>query len=250
MESQIKEVSFATFKSKYFNKLNKPQCFPPCIGEICGGWTQETFKQVIVKLTKNGKAPIQLWLSSPDEIEPISKKIYVRQQVFDIFDNIGCGRIDTMDLISVLQLASNSKVELTVLNFMKIFGFVQKIFTKDEFHFYLDSLFSGIMASGILNGDRNPHPDFRGARVLSEDIESLVLDIFEGEEILERDLFSKRFLEHSELGPMFIYFQGCYTACSKYLKQKAMELIHLNTAIRIWVYEWVKAAVVQSEGEA
>lgn len=71
----------------WYQKLSSPTCFPKCIGEICGGWTQETLKQAIVKLTKNGKAPIQLWFSNAEEMEPISKKINVRKEIFDLFDN-------------------------------------------------------------------------------------------------------------------------------------------------------------------
>ena len=66
-------ISYEEFKQAYYQKLRTPQCFPSCIGSLWGGWTQETFKQVLVKLTKNGKWPIQLWFSSPDEMEPISK---------------------------------------------------------------------------------------------------------------------------------------------------------------------------------
>ena len=91
---------------------------------------------------------------------------------------------------------------------MKIFGFVPSIFTKDEFHFYLDSLFSGIITTGILKGEKAPLNEYRGVRVKSEDIEVLVGGIFEEDcELLEREIFITKFLEHPEIGPIFKYFQ-------------------------------------------
>ena len=151
MEGEDNTISFETFKKTYFKQLSYPKWFPTWIGDIWGGWTQETFKQVLVKLTKNGKSPIQLWFSSPEEMEPISKKAATKE-IFVLFDTKSWGRIDTMDLISVLQLASASKLDATLDSMMKIFGFVQRVFTKDEFHFYLDSLLSGIICTAVVKG--------------------------------------------------------------------------------------------------
>ena len=110
-------------------------------------------------------------------------------------------------MLSVIQLACASKLDMTIMNMMKYFGFVPKIFTRDEFHFYLDSLFSGIILSGVLAGHRTPLKDMREKRVKTEDIEQFVTDIFDQEEILERELFAKKFMEHRELGPVYKYFQ-------------------------------------------
>ena len=151
MEATEDRISFEAFKKAYFKQLRSPQWFPSWIGDIWGGWTQETFKQVLVKLTKNGKSPIQLWFSSTEEMEPISKKPATKD-IFVLFDTKNLGRIDTMDLISILQLSSASKLDISLDSMMKIYGFVQRVFTKDEFHFYLDSLLSGIICTGIVKG--------------------------------------------------------------------------------------------------
>uniref|UniRef100_A0A7S3JC47 Uncharacterized protein n=1 Tax=Euplotes harpa TaxID=151035 RepID=A0A7S3JC47_9SPIT len=107
-----------------------------------------------------------------------------------------------MDLIAVIQLASSSKLDATIASMMRIYGFVAKIFTRDEFHFYLDSLFSGIINTALVTGKRVPLKELRGKRVKEEDIEKLVSDIFEAEEVLERNLFTDRLIAHDELGPL------------------------------------------------
>mmetsp|Transcript_27160 Transcript_27160/g.24040 ORF Transcript_27160/g.24040 Transcript_27160/m.24040 type:complete len:148 (+) Transcript_27160:188-631(+) len=138
-------------------------------------------------------------------------KINTRKEVFKLFDNANNNRIDTMDLFSIIQLSSVSKIEGTILNMMKIFGFVTKIFTRDEFNFYLDSLFSGIITTAITKGNKVPHKEMKGYRVRNEDIEALVTDIFGEEELLDRENFTIKFQNHPELYPMFKYFQDRYT---------------------------------------
>ena len=69
-------------------------------------------------MTKNGKSPIQLWFSTPDEMEPISKKIQTRKEIFKLFDTKNCDRIDTMDLLSIIQISGQSKNnKLIIANF-------------------------------------------------------------------------------------------------------------------------------------
>jgi hypothetical protein len=152
-----------------------------------------------------------------------------------------------MDMLSIIQLASVSKLDMTIMNMMKYFGFVPKIFTRDEFYFYLDSIFAGVMITGVLQGHKIPLKDMRDKRVQTEDIEKFVTDIFEQEELLERETFAQKFMEHKELGPLFKYLQESYTESSKYSKQHAMELVKVNQQVRRWVYDWIKDAVTKSE---
>lgn len=110
-------------------------------------------------------------------------------------------------MLSIIQLACASKLDMTIMNMMKYFGFVPKIFTRDEFHFYLDSLFAGVIITGVLQGHKAPLKEMRDKRVQTEDIEAFVTDIFDQEELLERELFAQKFMEHKELGPLYKYFQ-------------------------------------------
>ena len=65
-------------------------------------------------------------------------------------ENKKLDRIDTFELISVILLSIDGNFESFIKNVIAIFGFDdqqnQKTITKEEFHFYLDCLFRGVMA--------------------------------------------------------------------------------------------------------
>jgi hypothetical protein len=80
--------------------------------------SQETFKQIILKLTKKGTNPLPLWFDSPESMDVISNKVGPLQQVFklmdvrkkgkfQIFDKNPLGRIDACELFSVITLMVN-----------------------------------------------------------------------------------------------------------------------------------------------
>ena len=48
-------ISLTEFEEMYVENLKKGVCYPDAFGDLCGGWTVETFKQVIAKMTKNGR---------------------------------------------------------------------------------------------------------------------------------------------------------------------------------------------------
>ncbi len=71
------EMSLAEFKAIYFKTLTVDeyqQCLPECFSDLCSGWTQETLRQVILTLTRNGSAPIKLWYDSAEEMCALSNK--------------------------------------------------------------------------------------------------------------------------------------------------------------------------------
>ena len=61
------------FKHKYLQNLSDPSIVD-CFANMCSGWTQETFKQVILTLTKKGQQPIKLWFDSVEDMYPMSNK--------------------------------------------------------------------------------------------------------------------------------------------------------------------------------
>ena len=144
--------------------------------------------------------------------------------------------------------SETAKYEGTLNYMMKIFAFAKNMFLKDEFHFYLDTLFTGIMNTGVVQGEKEPIKEFRGKRVYQNDIEKLVDEIFGPEdEALDRQVFIEKLLVHDELGPMFKYFQDSYSGSSKYCKSRAMEMIHINQMILKLLYEIVKKSVYKVE---
>ncbi len=48
--------------------------------------TQETFRQLCLKCTKNGKTPLKLWFESSEEMEILSRKSNSLRSLFQLMD--------------------------------------------------------------------------------------------------------------------------------------------------------------------
>ena len=145
------------FINTYKENLKEPQCHPDCLGELCGGWSQETFRQIVLKMTKKGKIPIKLWFDSAEEMAVLSNKKNALAEIFNYMDTKKRGRIDTMELFALIFLALEGKMETKLNNAMNFFGFNHRSeFARDEFHYYLDCLFRGIMKFAIPSGSKTP----------------------------------------------------------------------------------------------
>ena len=97
--------------------------------------------------------PIPLYFNSPSEMAKLSKKDMTElfnHMNYRKAENKKLDRIDAFELISVILLSIDGDFEAFMKNIIFIFGFEdmqnQKTITKEEFHFYLDCLFRGVMA--------------------------------------------------------------------------------------------------------
>ena len=79
-------ISLTEFEEMYVENLKKGVCYPDAFGDLCGGWTVETFKQVIAKMTKNGRQPIPLYYEATSEMRSISNKRDILENIFKIFN--------------------------------------------------------------------------------------------------------------------------------------------------------------------
>ena len=105
-----------------------------------------------------------------------------------------------------------------------------------------------LFAQLLLKENKAPIKEFRGKRVNEKDIEILVSEIFEdNEEVLERQAFTHKLIEHPELGEMFKYFQEAYVESSKYWKTRAMEIIQIQQMVHLLIYQIVKDAALKAE---
>lgn len=136
----METITFDKFCKEYLDNLKPSSCIPPCLEEMCGGcksWTlhvqvallplgtQETFKQVVQKLTKKNTCPLPLWFDDPRNMEIISIKKEAVTQLFKLLDTRNIGRIDAYEMFAVivimvegaisLKLASRQTVELVML---------------------------------------------------------------------------------------------------------------------------------------
>lgn len=108
-----KEITLAEFNECYMNKL-APQSFPDAMCDICQGWTQETFRQVIMTITRKGAAPIKLWYDSYEEMLAFSNKRDSCAKIFQIMDTNKVGRIDTMELFASILVSLLGKFETVI----------------------------------------------------------------------------------------------------------------------------------------
>ena len=128
---------------------------------------------MVLDVTKKGKAPIKLYYSSAEEMYSLSNKRDALQEIFKLMDVDKKGRIDTMELLAVIFIGLQGKYEIKLSNSMFAFGFSNPSeFTKDEAHFYFDSLFRGLMKVCIPRG--HSKPILAGKRVASSDIDGIV----------------------------------------------------------------------------
>jgi len=184
----MEEVPFQIFVDKFKDNLNH-RSLPDCFQDICSGWTQETLRQNILQMSKKGVAPIKLWFDSPQEMMVMTNKAQTIETLFKYLDYKGLGRIDSMELLTVIALASDGKIEILLGNIMNMFGFSSSTsFSKDECYFFLDCMFRGIMKLVTPIGEKKPI--FAGKRIAHRDLEDLALEIFPMKKYeVERDRF-------------------------------------------------------------
>ena len=83
-------------------------------------------------------------------------------------------KIDSLELFAVLLLSIEGKVDALCDNIITIFGWADtdKSIHRFEFHYFLDSLFRGILGLIVSKGEQMPAK--RGNRVESKEIIKLV----------------------------------------------------------------------------
>lgn len=79
---------------------------------MASGWSQETFRQVYMTLTKKESVPLKLWMDSPEEMRVISNKREQLTNLFQWMDYRQFGRIDTLQLFAVIIIAVAGKSDI------------------------------------------------------------------------------------------------------------------------------------------
>jgi hypothetical protein len=97
-----------------------------------------------------GSSPFPLIYSSPLEMKDLSKKADSVKNIFNHLNYRKVGRISSLELIALILLSINGSLESMMKNVIMIFGFTdtetQQRITQDEFNFFIDCLFKGILA--------------------------------------------------------------------------------------------------------
>jgi len=239
------EVTFKAFTNE-FQDLKTPSCIPTCLEEICGGWSQETFKQNIQKITKKGTNPLPLWFDSPESMDSISNKLGSLQELFKLMDIRKKGRIDAYEVFAVMLFMVEGGFETKLSNILEIFGGEQpNAITQGEMHWFLDSLFRGLFKILILKGEKAPKNPNR--RLADEEIKTLLKVIF-------NDLNNVKYVMKDELvenmmgkgRDLFNFLDKVQDAMEKSLKH-AREQSIINMRIMVEVKRKVYEMLMQVE---
>ncbi len=128
----------------------------------------------------------------------------------------GLGRIDTLELLAPIVISTNGSWENIMSNMMMIFCFgTETEFTRDEFHFFLDSLFRGLLKLLIVKPPGYTYTANRkklvalhpGKKLASADIEGLVSQVFPNNiDIIERVDFIE-LMKNKEISELILYFK-------------------------------------------
>ncbi len=84
--------TLSDFKAKYVPHLREDMgCMAGCFRELIGGWTLQTFKQILDRATKNGQIPLRLYFDSAEEMSFLSNKMHNLKQLFLFLDKSEMG---------------------------------------------------------------------------------------------------------------------------------------------------------------
>eukprot|EP00347_Sterkiella_histriomuscorum_P019553 403341192 len=238
------EITIDQFKNQYLNNL-AAQCIPDSFGDLCSGWTQETFRQVVTTMTRRGAAPIKLWFDSAEEMTVLSNKRPALAELFKVMDTNKIGRIDTLELFAVILISIKGKFEIILQNIMIIYGFNnENEFSRDEFHFFLDCFSRGLLKLSIPKGSKVPMNP--GKKLVQSDIESLVGQIFPNNiDLIERSDFIEFMTPQKEIFQIISYFhESCLQSVLDF-RQKTLDRIQITHFVRKWLLDITRAVYVK-----
>ena len=129
MQSQT--ISFESFCEIYVApsfKENFEYSLLKCFADLCSGWKQDTFRNIIKLMTKNHTSPVPLYFNTPLEMASLSNK---QDKIRDLYNHLNyrksenrkLDRIDTFELISVILLSIDGNFESFIKNVIALFGF-------------------------------------------------------------------------------------------------------------------------------
>lgn len=115
-------------------------------------------------MTRKGNRPVHLIFSSEKALDCISGKPDIQSKVFKYFDYKGLGKNDATEIYPLIMLTNDGQLHSFIENVVLIFGFqaTQKI-SRDEFFFFVDCLFKGIMV--LVNPIGYYSPPFKGKKL-------------------------------------------------------------------------------------
>ncbi|KAL4438280.1 hypothetical protein ABPG74_009703 [Tetrahymena malaccensis] len=242
-------VSYEKFVEEYLNQLKTPSCLPRHVGELCGGWTAETFKQIIQKITKKNTAPLQLWFDSYQSMDIISTKRASLKEVFKILDTRNISRIDSCELFSVMTFIAKGDYETTITNISLVFGFKNpQCLTKDEFFFFLDSFFRGISKILLLKNKKDYTEQDVNKRLNSEDIKEITDKVYGNKINFTNKDFAREFMK-SKYNQFFEYIYQQLQSSNDFERSVSLQNIQIAQEVRKCIMDVLKSVEKNVNGD-
>ena len=140
-----KELTFNQFIDIFRDKIYYRNALPDFFGDLCRGWTQETFRQIYMTMTKRGSVPLKFWYESEVEMRNISNKRQACKELFEWVDFKKLNRICSLEVFATIIFSLEGTTEIVGQNIMLFFGFQSETeFYRGELHFFFDCLFRGL----------------------------------------------------------------------------------------------------------
>lgn len=230
--------TLSQYVSLYEDRLKAPSCLPLALEDLCSGWTTDTFKQILVKLTLNGKIAVPCVFNHFNELAVFSNKQNTLQEIFKLFDTRAFSRIDAMELISAIAMICSGPLDKKIENCFFAFGLSEDLtVTKDEMHLFLDSLFRGNAKVALVNTDtfypRNPNK-----RVSAHEISLICDSIFTGKiKSINSEGFCQWLLrEQGAMSRFFNLFVTRFQQCQEASRELNISRLRIIPFVKTLIY--------------
>lgn len=229
--------SLEKYLENYQNKLKTPSCLPYCIEDLCSGWTTETYRQILIKLTYNGRLEVACSLWSFSDLSPISNKTNTLKEVFKLFDTRALSRVDTLELVFALSLVCSGPLDKKIDNCF--FALVlENGVTKEQLHFFLDTLFRGISKIALVHSDTF-YPKQPNLRLSQSAISKAVDSMFQGTKRITSEEFAQWIHSIKPLSECFSLFSQKFQSSQEHFRQQMISRIRLSSYIKQLIHSQI-----------
>jgi hypothetical protein len=240
MDFSYTTITLEQLLAEFENNLKGPSCVPCCFEDLVGGWTTDTFKQIIVKITKNARIPLPLIVYEPSQLSFLSNKQNCLEEIFKLFDTRGLNRIDLLEVLASIALTTSGTLEGKLMNAFLIFGFKDSgTLNIEEAYIFIDSLIRGICKVALRNMDTfyPRHPNFRLA---PQEIDSIVNTIFtKGKNITVKEFEEKLKRENRPLTRVIMLFHTRFQESVEHMRAIMVDRIKLIPIIKSLLYNHI-----------
>jgi hypothetical protein len=182
---KLYKVKFKYFSFQLEHNFKKPACMSKEYGEFFFNWSIETAKQFARHLLS--MQPSKFFVSSTSEIEAVTMKKEIFQQIIDNYNKTENKKIDKFELISIIPFIVESNFEIAIntsLTFFCLENSNKDIITRNELGLFIDSYFRSLHNIVLLDDVDQLYAKTQNnvLRLSDNEIEDLLTKVFEATE--------------------------------------------------------------------